>query len=177
MFNNKIFIMSIVKNILLIAKNKGYYVDNNGNVFSSKKQLKLVKSYNRYSFSIRVESKRIPIPVQIFVAYLKYGDEIFKTGIEVRHLDNNSLNNSWSNILIGTHKENMQDVPKKIRIKYAINASSKNRRFTDEEVENIQLDKNNGYTYSFLCKKYNTSKSTLSYLFNKAYYNGNRTLK
>lgn len=169
--------MSIRKDALPIAKNKGYYVDNNGNVFSPKKQLKLVKCSNRYSFSIRVNGKRTSIQVHVFVAYFKFGNDIFKEGFEIRHLDDDSLNNSWINIGIGTHKENCKDTPKIKRSILSIQSSANNRRFTDEEVNNIIKDNINGLSYKKLCVKYNTSKSTLSYLFNHAYYSGKKIIK
>ncbi len=164
--------MGNIKDILFIAKNKGYYCDKNGNIFSSQKQLSLRKAQDRYYFTIRYYGQRTTISVHKYIAYLKFGDEIFKDGIEVRHLDNNSMNNSWDNILIGTHAQNMQDIPKNNRIKTAINASKKNRKFSDDEVQQIINDRNSGMTFQKLCEKYKTSKSTLSYFFNKAYYSG-----
>lgn len=162
--------MGNVKDILFIAKSKGYYTDKNGNIFSVNKKISLRKAQERYNFTIRYYGKRVTISVHKFIAYLKYGDEIFNEGIEVRHLDGNSLNNVWDNIAIGTHSENMMDIPEKNRIKKAINASNKVRRFSDDEVKEILFNKEAGMSYNKLCIKYNTSKSTLSYLFNKAYY-------
>jgi hypothetical protein len=169
--------MNKINDILLIAKNKGYYADTEGNIFSSKNKIALRKSQNRYFFSIRYYGSRESIPVHKFIAYLKYGDKIFEDGIEVRHLDNNSLNNSNDNISIGTHSENMQDMPINNRIKKAIHASSKNRRFSDDEVKQILNDRNSGMTYENICLKYNTSKSTLNYFFNKAYYSGVKNIE
>ena len=107
-----------MKENIVEAKKKGYYCDKEGNIFSVKKKIALRKSnQNRYWFCIRYYGKRVSIPVHRFVGYLKFGDESFKEGIEVRHLDNNSLNNSWDNIDIGTHSENMNDIPKQTKIK------------------------------------------------------------
>lgn len=50
-----------------------------------------------------------------FVAYILYGEESFKEGINVRHLDGNVLNLSKSNIVLGTSSENQLDKPKHIR--------------------------------------------------------------
>ena len=126
------------------------------------------QGYLRYSYYYKGKSFRIMI--HRFIAYQKYGDCIFDKSIEVRHLDGDKANISESNIQIGTHVDNMQDIPKETRIKYAINASYTNRRFTDNEVIEIIKDRENGFTYSQLCKKWNTSKSTLSFLFNKSLY-------
>ena len=163
--------MGNIKDILLIAKEKGYHVDGNGNVFSIKKKIALRKTkQNRYQFTIRYYGERVTILVSKFIGYLKFGDEIFKEGVEIRHLDDNSLNDSWNNIGIGTHSENMFDIPKETRIKRAINASNYARRFNDSIVKEIINDRNKGFTYLQLCEKYNTSKSTLSYFFNNAQY-------
>jgi len=164
--------MKTLNDILFEAKKKGYYVDDDGKVFSSKKQLSLRKAQNRYYFTIRYYGQRTTISVHKFVGYLKYGDIIFNDGVVVRHLDGDSLNNSWENIGIGTQSDNMMDIPQAVRIKKAINASSKRRRFSNDDVQQIICDRKSGMTYQKICEKYNTSKSTLSYLFNKAYYSG-----
>lgn len=164
------------KNVLIEAKKKGYYVDMDGNVYSSHKKLKLKVSQDRYYFSIRYYKERTIVPVHKFVAYLKYDDQIFKDGIEVRHLDNNSLNNKWDNIGVGSHSDNMMDMLKNDRIKKAIFASKEKRRFSNDEVEKILLDRKLGMKYKDLCEKYDTSKSTLSYLFNHSYYSGIKTI-
>lgn len=157
------------------AKEKGYYADENGNIFSKRKQISLYKDkitdkYFRYQFTIRFHGKRVVIQVHRYIGYLKYGDVIFNDDLDVRHLDGNSLNNKWDNIGIGTRTDNILDMPKIDRINKSIMASSKRRRFSDEEVKNILSDRQKGFKYKELCEKYNTSKSTLSYLFNKAYY-------
>jgi hypothetical protein len=163
--------MGNIKEILLVAKEKGYHTDADGNIFSIKKKIALRKTkQNRYQFCIRFYGERVTIDVHRFIGYLKYGDKIFNDGIEVRHFDNNSLNNAWENILIGTHSENMCDIPKEIRVKRALNASNYARRFDDNTVKEIINDRNKGLTYLQLCEKYNTSKSTLSYFFNDAQY-------
>lgn len=44
-----------------------------------------------------------------FVAYQLYGEDVFKNGVNVRHLDANVLNLSKSNIVLGTSQENQFD--------------------------------------------------------------------
>ena len=104
----------MINEILKEAGKKGYCVDIHGNVWSKTKQLALRKAQDRYQFTIRYYGKRVTIPVHKFVAYLKFGDEIFKEGIEVRHLDGNSLNNGYENISIGTHTQNMRDISRNL---------------------------------------------------------------
>jgi hypothetical protein len=165
--------MSIANEAILHAKENGYYVDKLGNVYSPVSQILSQKIWdNRYSFGLRYGGTVVRIKTHKFVAFFKFGDKIFEEGIEVRHLDSNSLNNKWENIDIGTHSENMMDMDQNKRIKKSINAATTWRRFSDEEVLLIKLDRKNGMKYVDLCEKYNTSKSTLSYLFNEAYYSG-----
>lgn len=159
------------------AVEKGYYSDKFGNVFSQRKKLSLiVSSRGYYNFSVSLNNKRIIIYVHQFVAYSKYGNKAFDNNIVVRHLDGNSLNNYWDNIEIGSPSQNSRDIPENKRISIAINNSSKRRRFTDDEVIKIVSDRKLGFSYSKLCEKYNTSKSTLSYLFNDAYYTKNKII-
>ena len=170
--NNKLNNMEKnTKNILIEANRKGYYTDKLGNIFSTKQKIALRKTkQNYYVFTIRFFGERVVIPVHRYVAYLKFNERLFNDGIVVRHLDGNSLNNVWENIEIGTQTDNAMDVPKEKRIERAINASKKLRKFTDDEVIEIKKDRNLGFTYKQLCKKYKTSKSTLSYMFNNATY-------
>ena len=104
------------------------------------------------------------------VAYQKYGDKLFEDGIEVRHKDGNSLNNFEYNIKIGTHKDNIMDIPKEIRMKKAIKASKKIRKFTDEEIEEIRKDYSRLKSYKKVMEKWGiTSKGTMNYILNNNY--------
>ena len=165
--------MSKINKAIVEAKQKGYYVDKQGNVYSPNKKLSLKTRYDRYLFSIRFNGERINIPVHKFIAYLKFGEKLFNEEIVVRHLNDISLDNTWDNIGIGTQSDNMLDIPVKKRKEIAVNASNYVRRFTDGEVKNILNDRSKGFTYKDLCEKYDTSKGTLSYLFNKSLYANN----
>lgn len=171
----KIKLLSKANQAIIQAYEKGYRADENGNIIFKNRTLKLLCNRGGYfTFCVRavINGKTINknITTHRFQAYQKYGEDIFKEGIDVRHKDGNNKNNDFENILIGTVSQNMMDKSAKSRIKQAIIASSKKRRFTDSEVELIKFDKSNGLSYNKLCEKYNTSKSTLSYLFNKSYY-------
>lgn len=157
---------------ILKAIKKGYTIDELGNVYNpkgKKRKLCLNNNATRYYY-FNLTSR--PILVHRFVGYFKYGIKIFERGLQVRHLNGNSIANNWDNIGIGTLSDNRMDVSEEIRLSTAIYASQHVRRFSDEEVENIRKDKyENGMSYNELRKKYNiSSKGTLSYLFNKAKY-------
>lgn len=70
------------------------------------------------------KSKVVSFPFHKFVAYIIYGEESFKKGIEVRHLDNNVLNLEKENIVLGSSSENKLDIPKEIRSQRASHARS-----------------------------------------------------
>jgi hypothetical protein len=158
---------------ILKAYEKGYTVNKEGEVFNpqGKKRILCVNSSGYYFFNISSNKKARNIKVHRFIGYFKYKERIFEDGLCIRHLDGNSKNNNWDNIAIGTYKDNMMDKPVEVRMRCAKHASTFIRRFTDEQVKAIRKDKyENNMTYKQLCEKYNTSKSTLSYLFNNAQY-------
>jgi len=132
------------KNIIWAYEN-GYCVEANGDVFSPfGKKLKLLERKREgktsyFTFSIREKT----IPVHRLQAYAKFGEEIFEPGVEIRHLNNNSLDNSWENIGIGTKKDNAQDRPKEQRVALAKYASSFNSKLTDDDRNTIVNDYQN----------------------------------
>lgn len=128
---------------IIYAHNKGYTVSIDGEVFYKGKKRTLMlksKTCKYYCFSLRKDGVSIKVKVHRLQAYQKYGNEMFKEGIVVRHLDGNSLNNHYDNIAIGTHHDNSMDIPKNIREKIAINASSYMKKYNHEEI------------YEFYCK-------------------------
>jgi len=95
-------------------------------------------------------------------AFQKYGSLLFNEGIEVRHLNGIQKDNSSKNIAIGTHSDNILDIPKETRIKSASNA---NKKYFDDLTILIKSDKKSGFTYRELMIKYNiNSKGTLFYI-------------
>lgn len=162
------------RNNILIEEcfNKGYRVDNNGNVYSNlNNKLSLIISDKiYYYFSFRLDSFRQKIPVHRLQAYQKYGEKIFEKNIVVRHLNNNRKDNSYDNIAIGTQSDNMMDMPKEQRI-----LRSSHPIYNHKE---IIEDRNKGLTYKELMKKYNiSSKGTLSFIINKSLENINNEKK
>jgi len=107
-------------------------------------------------------------------AYQKYGNAFLQPGIEVRHLNNNSADNSLDNIDIGTHQENMLDVPAELRRlrsrKGQRAGTAKVRKFTFEEVQEIRKLREEGWTYSQLRLRFPCAKSTMSYIINNKTY-------
>lgn len=167
--------MNITNKSLIVAYEKGYRVVD-GEVISpiSQKPLscyirfgKRDKGYKRFGIK-DYKGIRRTISVHRLIAYQKFGDKIFEDGIQVRHLDGNSLNNLDDNIDIGNRSQNMMDVKKDVRIKSAYKASSHIRKFTDEQEKQIREDHKKTKSYKKVMEKWEiTSKGTLNYILKK----------
>lgn len=158
---------------IVAAVEKGYTIDDDGNVFSPHKKLKLFlagKKWRYLFFAIRLDGMTVTIKVHRFQAYKKYGDEIFKEKIVVRHKNNIKTDNSWDNILIGTMSDNSFDNPKELRIEIARKAAFKLRKFTDHQISEIRLDRIKGMTHRALGKKYKCSYASIKNIINGTNY-------
>lgn len=100
------------------------------------------------------------------VAYQKYGKEIFKKGIEVRHRDGNPSNNTENNILLGTPSENSMDKTQETRNRIALNATS---FIKVHDHEQIIKRREEGATYKELMEQFGiSSKNGINYIINKS---------
>ena len=143
----------------------GYKVEKDGTCISKSGKILLGTINNGYkTISTKLLGKTIKVRVHRLQPYQKFGEEIYKENIMIRHMDSNSLNNSWDNLKIGTHSDNMMDQSKEIRINKASNA---HKKYSDELVIEIKADRDSGYSYKDLMLKYNiSSKGTLSNIIN-----------
>lgn len=155
----------------IIAYSKGYRISKCGDIIN-KNGVKVVGYVKRgyRQFGCKYKGKMFNVGVHRLQAYQKYQDRIFDEDVVVRHLNGNSLDNSFDNIEIGTARDNAMDIPSDRRLSRSIYAASFQRKVPDEIVKEIIEDRNNGYTYKELISKYGHGKSFYSYLFNKAYY-------
>ena len=164
--------MSKQKEILLLAIERGYIVDKAGNVFKDDKGVKgSVSNRNYKKFNIRnLNYESHPVFIHRLQAYQKYGDKIFEEGIVVRHLNGNSLDNSWDNIELGTSSENQMDRSEECRKNSSMKATRayQNSIRTYEERFAIYKKIKNGVSYNNISKNRNIAKSTLSYIKNKS---------
>ena len=83
-------------------------------------------------FNVKDDGISRPVHVHRLVAFLKFGAVAFD--VLVRHLNGKSLDNSWSNIAIGSGSDNMMDRPADERKAHALRAAKVLRKFTEEEV-------------------------------------------
>lgn len=156
--------MNKSKETLLKAVEKGYKIIN-GVIYNPKGRV-LSPISNRHGY-LYFKAVGYIVFIHRLVAYQKYGDRIFEDGIEVRHRDNDKINNIDENILIGTHSQNMMDLPEKQRIKQAQYAANLQRKYTDEEEDEIRKY-HEGKTYEQTMKKFGISSTgSLYYILNR----------
>lgn len=156
--------------VVAYAYEKGYRVLD-GNVISPFRAEPLalqINTHGYFRFSVSYYGQREVILVHRLLAFQKYGTEIFRNDLEVRHLDGNKFNNSTENIVLGTHSENQMDKPKYMLKRDAINASTHIRKFTDMEMEEIRAFHRGSYKETM--EEFDiTSKGTLHYILNMKY--------
>lgn len=155
-----------------IAYQKGYRVTHDGKLLGLKGNELTVKKRGkqRYpTFSVNVKdltkSGVYGIPVHKFAAYCFYGDDVFKEGLVVRHLNANTLDISKENIILGTYSENERDKKKEVRIRVAKYARSKqrtwNRRFSDEDIRSIRSRIEKGETSASIARSFGVTKGCI----------------
>lgn len=123
-----------------------------------------ISDYGYKYLSIRINGISNRVMIHRLQAYQLFKDKMFDKGIEVRHLDGNKLNNSVKNIRIGTHKENMNDIPKDERLRKSLHAASFLRKHNKEEIKEFYKKER---SYLKTMKNFNiSSKGTLHFILN-----------
>ncbi len=164
-------VLSVKNKCIIVAHDKGYSVDKDGNAFFKNRAINPSANKNGYlNFSVRmiIDGKSFSknVTVHRLQAYQKYKNLIFDENTVVRHRDGNKNNNSYENILIGTPSENTLDIPSETRLRIATYASSFVKKHNHNEV--IRLH-NIGYSYSRIMKELNIkSKGSVSFIIKKS---------
>lgn len=145
----------------LVSK-KGYKVSKNGVLYNPLgKEIGHMKGAYQVS-KHRVDKRFVFCKTHRLQAYQKFGDKLYEKGLMVRHLDGNPLNNSWSNIELGTNRQNQMDIPKEKRVERAIKATSFVRKYDKEEVRKFHFK---SMSYKKTMQQFNiSSKGTLHYI-------------
>jgi hypothetical protein len=155
---------------------KGYMVSQDGSLVTRPVQQKLSGRASRKYRAISVFHPEtgvvVPVLVHQLVAYSKFGEAMFEPGVVVRHLNDDPLDNSWDNIVLGTPRDNALDRPKADRVLHAQKAGRTNSR-SDSFWEQVAAEHAAGASYKELCEKHGLSKSTLSFRLSKT---GKRTV-
>lgn len=80
---------------------------------------------------------RTPLSVHRFVAYQKFGDVALAAEC-VRHENDDRGDNRPDNILYGTKRQNMMDIPAEKRSSMGVKRNRGKRRYSDEQVREIR---------------------------------------
>lgn len=162
--------LSISDNGILAAYAKGYHVDKEGNILNPKNiKLKPNLKSNYYIFGLRYKNGQYSILVHRLQAYQKYGEELFKEGIVVRHKNGIKTDNSWDNILIGTSQENSLDIPIEKRILRTQGSTKIRQKYSNELIIYIRHKYMNGIKQIDLSRKFNIPKSGIHHILNSLY--------
>jgi len=164
--------MTGVNRVVVEAYRRGYRITDSGHLICSNgyKRRCCPDQHGHNTSTIRMPGSRSNcrrLYWHKLAAYQKVGEEMFREGTQVRHLDDDSSNTTLSNIEIGTPSQNRLDMPTKKRSRIAGRA---HRKWDATTVAKIIVDRRAGDSYSDLSAKYGIAKSTLSYMFNHAQY-------
>ncbi len=166
-----------------VAYDKGYRVTEDGTLLGLKGNPLLIKKRGtqRYpTFSANVGSLTgsgvYGIPVHKFAAYCFYGEETFKDGIVVRHLDADTENVSKENIVLGTYSQNELDKPSEVRSRTGKIARASqpsrahNSKFTDEEVREIRRRRDAGESGVDIGKDFGVTRNCIYLIHTRRNY-------
>ncbi len=162
---------------LLLAYSKGYRVFN-GKVVSPKGKTLSVyipKSGRPYPrFSIYFEGRPASVDVHRLASYQKFGDAMFETGVEVRHLNVNPQDFSFDNLALGSPTENALDIPDGLRSSRSSVGGKiggrKNRVFAKDQIFSI-LDDLASMSQKEVAEKYQVSTRVINNISRGQSYN------
>lgn len=158
---------------MLVAYDLGYRVLDDGAVVSPRGTVLSPGTDSRgyYAFSLKMPGEYAKrVCVHQLAAYQKYGEAVFAPGVETRHLDGIATNNSLDNIAIGTHHDNIMDMPQSARVAKARQASAMQRKLDAHTVNALRLDHICGMSYAGLIARYGITKCAISYIVNGKTY-------
>ena len=148
-----------------LAYNKGYRVTKCGNLIGMRGTvIGNLDPKGYYKTEFRINGKDIRFYTHRLQAYQKYGKKIYEKGIIVRHLNSNSLDNSWKNIAIGTLRDNYFDMPKEQRDYLALNVIHMHKariKYSKDFVMKLREEYKIEGGYGRLGKKYNIPRNTV----------------
>ena len=138
---------------------EGYRVSNEGEVFKNGKPIKqrirckcIDKKYETRYKVFAFQNR--PTATHQLVAYQKFREEwLFGENI-VRHLNNDSLDNSLDNIQLGSPWDNYHDRPLEARLFSLKKAHESIRKFSDDQIKEIR---NSNKSPVELAKEYSCS--------------------
>lgn len=148
---------------LVVAFERGYRMDKQGNLINPKQ--KIVKGFIDSGYrrtNIRYDGGSYKLLFHKFQAYQQSKEKVFEKGIVVRHLNGDSLDNSDANIKIGTILENHMDMTPEQR------SERSKRTHSNWDHDMVMADRAAGLSYGKIMKKYGIkSQGTIAYIVKK----------
>lgn len=129
------------------AYEKGYRAKEDGTIYNHKGKKIGFKLDGRNVFSYCLEDIVSPVKVSRFIAYQLWGDEVFKEGIVVRHLNDIKDDDRFENLALGTQADNIADKKRN---------GSVRKKYTNKEKKMIHLYYLK-YGFANTVRKYNFS--------------------
>jgi len=149
------------------AYKKGYRVTREGDFISYTGRL--IKYINKKGYAvckITIDKKSYILYAHRLQAYQKFGDKIYSNNILTRHLNNNSKDNSFDNIGLGTNKDNMMDRGSEALRQHALKASAKTIKHDAVKIREYYIKSGNKQKETM--EKFNISSTgTFWYIINK----------
>lgn len=152
-----------------IGKERGYRVTDEGVFLGVNNNVLINKNKGYPCVYIKVNGKTKVLFAHRLQAYQKYGDAIYNNGICVRHLNSDKGDNSYSNISIGTNRDNMMDKPKSERHRIGALAGKATIKYNRDEVVEYynECDRSRKRTINH----FGMSEAGLHYILNNRKYN------
>lgn len=175
------------KDKLLIAYEKGYRVTEDGRLLGIRGEIGIrfrnrknspIKSTAEYPvFFATIEGRSVTIRVHRLAAYCFYGDRLFDSGIQVRHLNANRLDVSRNNIALGTQSDNeagkteeMRERQRRSVIRRRLGQPSYTQTIKDENVFEIYRRVHQGELQKDLAREFGVAQSTVSMIKTRTYF-------
>lgn len=162
--------MSSKNNIgVRIAYGKGYRINSKGELVSPKGTvIEGLINNKKYRYTrIRKDTVSYMVFFHKLCAFQMFGEDAFSCDC-VRHLNGNSLDNTPSNIGIGTKSQNAMDRNKEDRINQALKATAKTIKYNSDEVIRIkEFHRKTGSVKQTLKEFGISSSGTLHYILSK----------
>ena len=158
--------LSKAKLLVVMASKAGCVADKNGVVYSKRGRVLSLKVRNNLRFrylSFRIRTSNTAhrnVYVHRLVAYQKFGDEFLNSGLIVRHLDGNAMNNAFENIALGTDHDNSMDRP---RIQRQRHAAKVNQKYSEEEISKWRQMAKSGKSHNKISKELGVNRGVISY--------------